>query len=481
MDAEKELIEQIGRENVIIDPDEIKKYMEREGDKPFGEPQYVVYASDTNDIKKVIDIANQNKISVVPASSSVHFYGPCVPFHSGIVLDLSRMKRIENIDQRNRKVKIEAGVTWSQIQSVLEEQGFMIVSPLFAHPERSVLTDYLERTPPVISLFEFAEPLLGMEVVWPNGDVFRTGSASVPNYPHSIAEGANPQGPAAMDYYRILQCAQGTMGIVSWANIKIEFIPGIDKTFFISFKDIEEAVEPIYRIQRRRIGMECLLLNKINFMKILSEKFGANPKIMSKNLPPWILILVLSGFKRRPLEKIDYEEKALKEITSELLLNISEGFPGAAGIERQIPALLRKPWDGATYWKLSDNLKCKDLFFITTLNHIKSFYKAISEILLKYEFPLDGVGFYIQPIEHGRACHFEVNLYYDEKIYKGSIEEIFIDLATNLLDRGAHFTRPYGELSKLVYKRAYAYTKVLKEIKRVMDPNHIMCPGALCF
>jgi hypothetical protein len=163
-------------------------------------------------------------------------------------------------------------------------------------------------------------------------------------------------------------------------------------------------------------------------------------------------------------------------------LNISEGFPGAAGIERQIPALLRKPWDGATYWKFSDSLRCRDFFFITTLNQVGVFYKDISEILLKYEFPLDRTGFYIQPIEHGRVCHFEVNLYYDEKIFnKDLIEEIFIDLATNLIDRGAYFTRPYGELAKLVYKRTYAYTKVLKEIKRVMDPNHIMCPGALCF
>jgi len=481
MDVGKQLIEQIGKDHVLTGPDEIKEYMEKGGDKPFGEPRYVVYASNTNDIKKVIDIANHNKISVVPASSSVHFYGPCVPYHSGIVLDLNRMKKIENIDPRNRKVKIEAGVTWGEIQPIMEEKGSMIVSPLFPHAERSVLTDYLERTPPVIPLFEFAEPLLGMEVLWPNGDVFRTGSASVPNYPNSIAEGVNPQGPAAMDYYRILQCAQGTMGIVSWANIKTEFIPTIDKTFFISFKDIEEVIEPIYRTQRRRIGLECLLLNKTNFMKILSEKFGINPKTMSKNIPPWILILVLSGFKRRPLEKIDYEEKALKRIASELFLNISESLPKAEGIERQIPGLLRKPWGGATYWKLSDNLRCRDIFFITTLNQVGVFYKTISEILLKYEFPLDRIGFYIQPIEHGRACHFELNLYYDENNSKDSIKEILIDLATNLFDRGGHFTRPYGELAKLVYKRTYAYTKVLKEIKRIMDPNHIMCSGALCF
>ncbi len=475
-------IKQIGIEKIITESEEIRRYMEEGGEKPFKEPRYIVYASNIYEMKKVIDFANEEKMGVVPVSSKVHFYGPDIPYGPDILLDLTKMNRIENLDHRNRKVKIEAGVSWGEIQPFLEGYGFMIVSPLLPHPERSVLTDYLERNPPLIPIFEFAEPLLGMEVLWPNGDIFRTGSASVPNYPDSIAEGVNPQGPAALDYYRILQCAQGTMGIVSWANIKIEFIPSLDKTFFINFHRVEEAIEPIYRIQRRRIGLECLLLNKINLMKIFSEKFSIDPKTLSETLPEWMLILVLSGFKRRPSEKIDYEERALKRISSELSLEISEGIGGLKGIEIHIPSLLRRPWDGATYWKLSDNFRCKDLFFITTLDRIGVFYNFITDILSRFEFPLDHLGFYIQPIEHARACHFELNLYYDGKeMSKDSIEEIFINLTKNLLDMGAHFTRPYDSLSRLVYKRTYAYTKVLKEIKRIMDPNHIMCPGALCF
>jgi hypothetical protein len=358
----------------------------------------------------------------------------------------------------------------------------MVVSPLLPHRHRSVLTDYLERTPPVTPLFEHGEPLLSMEVVWPTGHIFRTGSASVPNYPNSIAEGTNPQGPAAMDYYRILQGAQGTMGVVSWANIKMEFVPAVDKTFFIYFENLEDAIEPIYRIQKRRIGLECLLLNKTNLLKILGEQFGIDPQKCSNKLSPWILILILSGFKRRPLERIEYEERALKTIASEIFLNISETIPGAVGIEREIPHLFRKPWRADTYWKSSDNLEHKDLFFITTVKRVKSFYDITKEIAVRYEYLIDDVGIYVQPIENGRACHFEVNFYYDRKQRsEDTMKAMFRDVATHFMNMGAFFTRPYGELSKLVYKRTYNYTKVLKQVKEVMDPNNIMCPGALCF
>jgi FAD/FMN-containing dehydrogenase len=49
------------------------------------------------------------------------------------------------------------------------------------------------------------------------------------------------------------------------------------------------------------------------------------------------------------------------------------------------------------------------------------------------------------------------------------------------LDEGAFFTRPYGELAKLVYERAAGYTAALRRVKKLFDPNNIMNPGNLCF
>ena len=141
------------------------------------------------------------------------------------------MNRILEIDEFNRRVRIEAGVTWGQLTEELEKRGFRMIMPLLPHPQRSVVTDYLEREVPTNTVYDYGEPLQSMEVVWPTGEIFRMGSASVNGYPDSESKGANPSGPG-IDFYRFLQGAQGTMGVVTWSNLKIESIPKIDKVLF---------------------------------------------------------------------------------------------------------------------------------------------------------------------------------------------------------------------------------------------------------
>ena len=116
---------------------------------------------------------------------------------------------------------------------------------------------------PTNTVYDYGEPLQSMEVVWSTGEIFRTGSASVTGYPDSPSKGANPSGPG-LDFYRFLQGAQGTMGVVTWANLKIEYLPKIDKVLLAPVHDLNYAIELLYRVLRLRIIQECLLLNNIN-------------------------------------------------------------------------------------------------------------------------------------------------------------------------------------------------------------------------
>ena len=50
-----------------------------------------------------------------------------------------------------------------------------------------------------------------------------------------------------------------------------------------------------------------------------------------------------------------------------------------------------------------------------------------------------------------------------------------------LLEEGAVFTRPYGDLAPIVYERAAGYAHQLKRLKKVFDPNNIMNPSQLVF
>jgi len=485
MNIKNNLLEMVGVENFIDDPEALKGYSKDFSLVPPGMPNYVVKPKDVFEVQKVIRFANEHLIPVIPVSSHVHFHGTTIPKQGGVVLDLTRMNRILEIDEFNRRVRIEAGVTWGQLTTELEKKGFRVIMPLLPPSQRSVLTDYLEREVPTNTVYDYGEPLQSMEVVWPTGEIFRMGSASVNGYPASKSRGANPSGPG-IDFYRFLQGAQGTMGVVTWCNLKIESIPKMDKVLFAPVNDLAYAMEFLYRILPRRIGQECLLLNNVDLAALIAEDWPGEFEKLRRTLPAWTLILVLSGLMRRPAEKIEYEENALSEILKNEFKDmlLADTLPGFPGLGRKILPLLRKPWRGdLTYWKNQYKGRCQNLFFITRPVLTKKFIDRMEEIGAKHNYPMSEMGIYLQPIEHNRACHLEFNLFYDpaNPMEIEKIRSLYHDAAIALLNEGAFFSRPYGELAPILYERAAGYTMALKRVKGLFDPQNIMNPGNLCF
>jgi hypothetical protein len=485
MNAREKLLEIVGTGNFSDDPNVLKKYATDFSLVPPGTPSYVVKPKDGQEVQRIIKFANDQSIPVVPVSSTVHFNGATIPKQGGIVLDLTRMKRVLEIDEANRRVRIEAGVMWQQLTDELAKKGMRMIMPLLPHAGRSVLTDYLEREVPTNTVYDYGEPMQAMEVVWANGEIFRMGSASVNGYPDSVSKGANPSGPG-IDFYRFLQGAQGTMGVVTWTNLKIESIPKMDKVLFAPVDDLSHAQEFLYRILPRRIGQECLLLNDVDLAAIVAEKWPGDFETLRTTLPPWTLILVVSGLLRRPEEKIAYEENLLNQIIKNEFrkISLSETLPDAPGIGRKLLSMLRKPWPAEkTYWKNIWRGGSQSLFFIARPVSSSLYVDIVKKTAAQYGYPVSDIGIYIQPIEHNRACHMEFTFFYNPANgkEKAMIVDLYRGAALSLLNEGAYFTRPYGELASMVYERAAGYTMTLKRLKKVFDPKNIMNPGNLCF
>jgi len=478
----QKLLEAVGAERFSDAPEVLEAYSKDFSLAPQGTPDYVVKPKDAQEVQRVIKFANEHRLPVVPASSGVHFHGATIPRRGGIVLDLSGMSQILEVDELNRRVRIEAGVTWEQLTGALGKKGFRMMMPLLPHPRRSVVTDWLEREVPTNTVYDYGEPLQSMEVVWPTGEIFRTGSASVAGYPDSPSKGANPSGPG-LDFYRLLQGAQGTMGVVTWANLKIEYIPKMDKVLFAPVSDLNYAIEFLYRVLRLRIIQECLLLSNINLVAIAAQD---DLEKLRASLPPWALILVMSGMQRRPEEQLHYEEEALYKVAKSEFPQISLAgkLPGLSASGNKFLPLLRQPWpDKATYWKNRGKGACSSLFFITKPTLAPRFIERVKEVAARHNYSQADIGVYLQPIEHNRACHLEFNFFYDPNNNSEveRVKKLYRDAAPVLLEEGALFTRPYGELAKLVYGRAAGYTATLKRVKKLFDPNNIMNPGNLCF
>jgi hypothetical protein len=477
---EKKILEEIvGVDNVFDNPLTLGAYSRDQSICKSRSPSYVVKPHSSDEIQAIVRLANQTLTPLIPVSSGVHFYGATIPQQGGIVLDLSRRNTIK-VDTRNRTARIEPGVTWGQLKKELKRQNLMPLSPLLPHSSTSALTSAVERAPMLIPKTEYGEPVLTMEVILPNGELFRTGSASVGPPDEIQTDLVGSSGPG-LDWFRLFQGTQGTFCIVNWVNMKAPPLPKREKVFFIPFQKIEAVVKPLYSVLRRMIGAECFLLNRFNLSCILAKTWPADFKTLRKKLPPFTLILCLSGGRILPKEKIEYQEADLMEIAQTFNLKPKTSISHVDEKEGvTLLNLLRSPWKKEPYWKERFKERCCDIFFYTTVDRLPFFNRLVTKVASSKGYDPTEIGCYFQPLEGGRACCLEFNFPWNGED-RETTKDLYITLSTSLASNGAFFARPYGYWSELVYNKNSALTSTLRNLKNILDPNHIMNPGKLCF
>ncbi len=450
-------------------------------------PWLLVYPETREQVQGIVRLANEYATALIPVSSGPpRFRGDTVPEKEGVIVDFSRMKRILRIDSESRYVMIEPGVTYGELIPELREHGLRLNMPLLPRESKSVVTSLLEREPGLIPKYQYdyVDPLLTLEVVYGTGDDLRTGSASGPGTLETLkADKVNPWGPGSVDFFRLISGAQGTMGFVTWAIAKTEILPSLRKLYFIPIEEVKHLTSPINVLLRRRVIDECLALNNHNLATILIGDRPAEYGELKKDLPPWTVIVCVAGYQRRPEERVSMQEKHLISACDELGINPKTTLPGAGGMESGIPDLLSNPWKGEPYWKLLNKDGCRDIFFLSPLSQVAKFIGLMKKTAHEHGYSPGDMGCYIQPMVQGRGCHCEFTIPYDPSNRQESarVDRLFMDASKTLLNHGAFFSRPYGPWADMVYDPSVGDVGVLKKLKGIFDPNHILNPGKLCF
>ena len=484
----EELVGIIGEKNVLDDPETLEAYSRDESFVRPMKPWFVVKPKNVDEVQGVVRWANQTRTPLVPVSSDPpHFHGDTVPSATGaVIVDLSAMKRIIRIDRRNRMAMVEPGVTYSQLQPELAKEGLRISTPLLPRAKKSVTASLLERQPTLVPKYQWSlpEPLRCLEVVWGNGETMWTGDAG--SGPHSLEKQWElglaqvvPMGPQETDWHRLISAAQGSMGIVTWASIKCEILPKVHKLFFVPAENLGNLIDCAYKLLRLRLGDEFLLLNNSNLACIIGEDTD-KIEALREELPSWVIIIGVAGRDILPEERVEVQEKDIRDVTQQSGLQLVPAISGAKSVQ-VLDTLLRPSRE--PYWKLGYKGACQDIFFLTTLNKTPGFFKTIYRIAEKFKYSYQDIGVYIQPQHQVAACHCEFSLPFDpgNKMEVAKTKELFIKASEGLIKQGAYFSRPYGIWANMAYSRDAQSTILLKEIKDIFDPNHVLNPGKLCF
>lgn len=483
----KRFAELIEPERVVNQPESMKQYTKDYSFSSGVDPLLAAFPGSLEDVQAIVKLANEEKIPLIPISSGPpHFRGDTIPEKAGIIVNFSRMKRIIKIDSVNRSVWIEPGVTFGELMPEIKKHGLKLDTPFLPRSSKSVVTSRLEREPVIMPKYQYdyIDPLLTLEVVYGKGELFRTGSASGPGSLDTLkSDKVNPWGPGSIDYFRFISGAQGTMGLVTWALTKTEVLPTIQKLYFFPFDDVKKMTDLINQLLRKRVVDECLALNNINLATILAKDISDEYNELKKNLPPWTLMVCISGYKWRPEERIDIMETYLNEISENLEVKSSLTLDGAEGKEKMIFELLSNPWLKEPYWKLRPKGACHDIYFLSPLSKMHEFINIMNNVLAKNNHSEDDIGCYIQPMVQGRGCHCEFNLFCDESDAneRDKTRQLFMDGSETLMKNGAFFSRPYGPWADMVYDKNGQEVIALKKLKDIFDPNNVLNPGKLCF
>jgi FAD/FMN-containing dehydrogenase len=449
-------------------------------------PALLVKPASSAQVRELVELAKAEGINLVPVSSgSPHHNGGTLPPAGAVMVDLSGMDKIIRKERRNKVAMIEPGVTFGQLKEAVEPLGLRILQPLLPRANKSVIASGLEREPITTPKYhwDMNDPLLCTEIVFGSGDLFRTGSAAGPGtIEQQLAAGhaqKNPLGPAQSDLVRVVQGAQGTMGMVTWATVKLEVKPRARKLFFVQEKDLGKLIDFSYQVLKPKQTDEHLILDRCSLACMLA-KDPARIKDLAARQAPYTLLYTLAGYEYLPEERVAYLEQDVGRAAQACGVKPTREIPGAT--QGQVLELLDNPCP-EPYWKERARGGWKDIFFLTTLDRVPDMQAVMGKALEQHGFAAEEMGTYIQPMQLGRNCHLEFDLFYDpaNAAEAAKVDRIYREASVALAEAGAFFSRPYGYWAEVAYARCPDTVKALKMVKGMLDPGGVMNRGKLCF
>lgn len=441
-------------------------------------PIAVVRPRESGIIPDLVRWAVRHEIPLVPVSSpnGPRRGGDTLASRASVILDLSGFDRVRMADGRDHIALIEPGVTFAALDQTLRQQGLRAYRPLMPRAGKSALASYLDREPITSPAehWDSGDPLSAVEVVFGDGSTFRTGGASVPGkLEDNLAQGMRfmvSLGPVATDFGRVLQGAQGALGIVTWGTVYCEPLPALEEARCFGSETLEPLLVVAERLCRRRLPGQLFIVNAVQAAMMMSnsrESFD----VLLKSLPQWMLYLNHGVPDYLPQERMAYERRGIERDAEVGGLQSAKTYSDAiAGMLYRAQRDLR-----AGSYKDLPLGSHTEFYYLSQLDRTG---KQISDL----DQRSDPLGIYIQPLVHGVNCHVELTW-----LHSGSPEaarrvgDTMQRAVAACVHNGAFISRPKAPWGEAAFAADPAIIPFLKDIKRMFDPAAIFAPGRLCF
>jgi FAD/FMN-containing dehydrogenase len=457
------LIDIVGKANGIIEPREMEPYLREWRDRWVGKAAAVLKPQNVDEVSRILSLANETRTAIVTQGGNTGAVGGQIPGDSGdeIVISLTRLNRIRNIDALDNSITVEAGATLRTVQDAAEAAGRLF--PLSLGSEGScTIGGNLATNAGGISVVGYGNAralTLGLEVVLADGRVWN-------------GLRALRKDNTGYDLKDIFIGSEGTLGVITAAVLMLFPRPGDRATAFAAVTEPEAALELFHLASGvgngRVVAMEILPRIGLDFI----ERHSSWRSPLGQAAPWYVLIEIAgagpSGTLQQAIEKL-FETAFEREIICDAVVASSEAQRRALWDMRESLSLVQKAEGGSIKHDVS-----------VPLSKIPAFVREATAVV---EGLIPGA----RPVPFGHIgdgnIHFNISQPpgADKQAFLSRWDEVSKAVFDIVLKLGGSISAEHG-IGRL--KRDYmpiikspVELAMMKDVKRMFDPNGILNPG----
>jgi glycolate oxidase len=265
---------------------------------PSGMPLAVVHPTNTEQVQHVLRVASAHRVPVVPQGSRTGLSGAANAVDGGIVLSLTKMDRIVEINPVDQVAVVEPGVLNAVLSRAVLEQG-LYYPPDPSSWELSTIGGNLATNAGGLCCVKYGvttDFVRALEVVTASGEILRTGRRTA-------------KGVAGYDLTRLIVGSEGTLGVITQATLGLKPAPEAALTMAAAFASAGDALTAVTRIMAAGLQPSmCEFLDGVTVRAIQDYR--------DMGLPTGAGALLLTQSDRGPRAAADVE--AMGAICTEL-------------------------------------------------------------------------------------------------------------------------------------------------------------------
>ncbi|MFD2262468.1 FAD-binding oxidoreductase [Lacibacterium aquatile] len=456
------LTELLGPKGVLTDTNDLEPHLKEWRGLYRGGARVVAKPASTAEVSAVLKLCNDAGVPVVPQGGNTGLVGGAVAPEGSLILALGRMNRIRAIDPVAHTMTVDAGCILADIQTAAEAHDRLFPLSLAAEGTCQIGGNISTNAggTAVLRYGNTRDLVLGVEVVLPDGQTL---------------EGLRPlrKDNTGYDLKNLFIGAEGTLGIITGAVLKLYPRPRDVATAFVAVPDAQASVD-LLSLARGQSGDTVTtfeLMNRLSVEMVFRHVPGCSDPL--SEVSPWYVLIELSSPR---------DGGGLTAALEEILGGAME-----SGLVTDA-AIAQNEAQGAALWRLREEISDAQKFEGGSIKHdisvaiadVPAFMTEATEAVLAL---MPG----IRPVSFGHVgdgnIHFNLSqpTEMDKQVFLDRWAEVAHEVHEIVHRFGGSFSAEHGigqlKVGDLEYYKSPVELEIMRRVKRALDPKNLLNPG----